>query len=355
MTQAPQALAKPGVSDKIYQTTKLAAVVDALAEEGVSLSDALRDVGVTPQQLHSPHTLVSQRQLLAACKNAIQFSRDPRLPFRVGSAIHVSAYGMYGYATLCSTDFRRTMEFCVKYHTLAAPLVTIAFGEQGHSGIWTIEPISHHAVDERLYRFIVEMQIGVHISLHRDVMGPSFAPSAISLSYPRARDFFLTEPMIGCSLHFDQAANQIVFDAKWLDGAAKLGNRTTYPAVVSMCDELIAGITHRTGVAGKVRTKLLVDIANRPTIATVAKTLGTTARTLRRQLEQQGTSFRDVMDELRSEMAVKFLRETVMTNEDIAVALGFSDAANFRHAFRRWTAKTPSEFRLGSRENAGAP
>jgi AraC-like DNA-binding protein len=353
--QAAQAIAKPGVSDRIYRTTKLAAVVDALTEEGVSPHDALRDVGVTPQELHSPHALISQRQLLASCKNAIRLSRDPSLPFRVGSSIHVSAYGMYGYAILCSTDFRRTMEFCVKYHTLATPLATISFAEQDQSGIWTIEPILHHAVDERLYRFIVEMQIGVHISLHRDVMGPSFAPSEITLTYPRAQDFFLTEQMAASSLRFEQAANQIVFDATWLDGTAKLGNRTTYPAVVAMCDDLLAGITHRTGAAGKVRTRLLVDIADRPTIAAVAKALATTPRTLRRQLEHQGTSFRELIDDLRAEMAVKFLRETVMTNEDIAAALGFSDAANFRHAFRRWTAKTPSEFRLGSREVATVP
>jgi AraC-like DNA-binding protein len=69
---------------------------------------------------------------------------------------------------------------------------------------------------------------------------------------------------------------------------------------------------------------------------------------LRRQLDRQGTSFRELVDELRAQIAVKYLRETVMTNDDIAVALGFSDAANFRHAFRRWTSKTPSQFRLGA-------
>jgi transcriptional regulator GlxA family with amidase domain len=48
-------------------------------------------------------------------------------------------------------------------------------------------------------------------------------------------------------------------------------------------------------------------------------------------------------------VAVKYLRDTVMTNEDIATAVGFSDPGNFRHAFRRWTGKTPSEFRRGCR------
>ena len=55
-------------------------------------------------------TLVSPEQFLIACRNAARLSQDPALPFRVGSSIHVSTYGMYGYAILCSTDFRRTFE-----------------------------------------------------------------------------------------------------------------------------------------------------------------------------------------------------------------------------------------------------
>jgi transcriptional regulator GlxA family with amidase domain len=57
------------------------------------------------------------------------------------------------------------------------------------------------------------------------------------------------------------------------------------------------------------------------------------------------TSFRELSDELRVHVALRYLRETTMTMEDIAFALGFSDSANFRHAFRRWTGKAPQEFR----------
>jgi AraC-like DNA-binding protein len=84
-------------------------------------------------------------------------------------------------------------------------------------------------------------------------------------------------------------------------------------------------------------------------LAGTAKQFGTTARTLRRQLALQGTSFRALVDELRAQIAVKYLRETGMTNDDIAAALGFSDAANFRHAFRRWTGASPSAFKSNVR------
>jgi AraC-like DNA-binding protein len=256
---------------------------------------------------------------------------------------------MYGYAILCSTDFRKTFDFCVKYHVLAAPLVTFSFSERHGFGIWTIDPIQHPLIDQQLYRFIVEMQIGVHLSLQRDVMGPSFVPTEITLTYPRADDFRLVEATTGCKLRFEQPANQFVFDRHWMDKPAKLGNLTTYTAVVKLCDELLADLSLRTGVAGKIRASLLQDIAAPRTFAATARQLGTTTRTLRRQLQQQGTSFRKVVDELRTQVAVKYLRDTVMTNEDIATAMGFSDPANFRHAFRRWTGKTPGEFRRGAR------
>ncbi len=238
---------------------------------------------------------------------------------------------MYGYAILCSTDFRKTMAFATSYHALAAPLGRMSFSEDGATATWTFEPIVHAAIDRQLYRFLVELQIGIFISLHRDVMGPAFMPREIALAYEPADDFGVTDELTGCPLLFGQTVNRMTFDAKWLDEKPTLGNRTTYAAVAALCDDLLSDLALRTGTAGKIRAILLQNIAHRPTLEAAAATLGTTTRTLRRQL--------------RSQVAMKYLRETAMTNEDVAFALGFTDAANFRHAFRRWTGRTPSEFR----------
>lgn len=347
-----ESIAKPSPSDKVYPPAKLALLVEALVSEGVSLDEALRHVGVPHDKLHSAEFLVSVEQLVTACRNAIRLSRDPHLPFRVGSSIHVSAYGMYGYAILCGTDFRRIFDFAVKYHVLATPLGEISFAERDGMGVWTFEPILHHAIDERVYRFIVEFQISVHISLQRDVMGPSFVPREIALTYPRAKDFWLAEEAVGCPVRYEQAANQMIFDTKWLDDPPKLGNRTTYAAIEKLCDEMLSDLTLRAGAAGKIRIILLRDMATRRSFAEIAKLLGVTTRTLRRQLHHQGMSFRQLAEELRTQIAIKYLRETIMTNEDIAHALGFSDASNFRHAFRRSTGKAPSEFRRTMRTNS---
>src|SRR5208282_2810413 len=133
-------------------------------------------------------------------------------------------------------------------------------------------------------------QIGIHITLHRDLMGPSFVPDVIELSYAPHGDFGLTEDLLGCPVRFGQAANRLIFASEWLDVRPKLGNATTYAAIRALCDDLIANLSARTGIAGKIRGLLVQNLARPPNLSEVARLLGSTDRTLRRQLKEQGTS-----------------------------------------------------------------
>jgi AraC-like DNA-binding protein len=334
-----------GLSERIYESTKLAALFDVLVDQGCPAGKILGNVNLTVDEVHSPKSRISLAELMTACKNAIRLSSDPHLPYRIGTSIHISAYGMYGFAILCCPDFRKAMAFAELYHALAAPLATIEFTEEEGVASWVIEPNPRAATDPQVYRFITEMQIGIHISLMRDIMGAAFTPDQINLAYPKTQDFGLAADQIGCRLNFASSTNQIMFRSAWLDQAANLGNKTTYPAVVALCDDLLNELKSRIGIAGEIRSLLLRSITNPPTLAAIAKLLEVNDRSLRRQLREQGISFRGLLDELRMQIALKYLRTTRLANEDIALALGFSDATNFRRAFRRWTNKSPSEIR----------
>jgi len=334
-----------GLSERIYESTKLAALFDVLVDQGCPAGEILGNVNLTVDEVHSPKSRISLAELMTACKNAIRLSNDPHLPYRIGTSIHISAYGMYGFAILCCPDFRKAMAFAELYHALAAPLATIEFTEEDGLASWVIDPNARAAADPQLYRFITEMQIGIHISLMRDVMGAAFIPDRINLAYPEAHDFGLAADQIGCRLSFASRTNQIMFRSAWLDQVASLGNKTTFPAVVALCDDLLNDLESRIGIAGTIRAHLLRNITNPPTLAAIAKLLEVSDRSLRRQLRERGISFRGLLDELRMQIALKYLRTTKLANEDIALALGFSDATNFRRAFRRWTNKSPSEIR----------
>ncbi len=338
-----------GSDDKVFPVVKLAAVVAALEAEGVAPSQALELVGLSHSDLISPATRVSLNQIMRCYRNAIRLAPDPSFAYRVGLRFHVSTYGMYGFAILSSTNFRQTMRFAERYHQLATPLAAISFTEEGDRGEWTIAPLPHPGVDAALYRFLVEQQFGIHASLHRDVMGSSFAPRELKVAYKETDASPGLSEICGCAAAFGQGENKFVFDAAWLDGAPRLGNDLTYLSVVNLCDQLMEEFQQRAGVVGEVREALLVNLARPTSFDAVAKHMRMSTRTLRRRLAAEETSFRALLDELRTQVAIKYLRDTDLNVEEIACALGFSEAANFRQAFHRWTKRAPNEFRRVAR------
>jgi AraC-like DNA-binding protein len=343
-----------GWEERVYPAAKIAVVVEGLAAEGVSAAAGLQGAGIASEELRSPTTLVSVTQVVQVYRNAVCLSRDPNFAFLTGLRTHVSSYGMYGFAILSSADFRQTMHFAIHYHQLATPLVKLRFAEEGRQAVWMIDPLPHPAVDGRLYRFIVELQFGIVTSLHRDVMGSSFHPSLLEVTLEPARPPEQYEMEFGCPVVFRQPANRLVFDAAWLDGAPELGNEVTYASMLALCEDLHDRLQHRVGVAGKVRGFLLARLGRPMTLEDVAVHFDMPERTLRRKLRDEGTSFREILDQLRAEVATKYLRDTQMTVDDIASALGFSETANFRHAFRRWKCASPSAFRQTLQDESAA-
>jgi AraC-like DNA-binding protein len=107
-------------------------------------------------------------------------------------------------------------------------------------------------------------------------------------------------------------------------------------------------------LSGKVREVLLLNMMKQVSLEAVAKQLHVTARTLRRKLRQEDTSFRQLVDDLRLRLSIRYLRETDLAIGEVAHSLGFSDDASFRHAFRRWTNAAPAEFRARLREYRGS-
>jgi AraC-like DNA-binding protein len=140
-----------------------------------------------------------------------------------------------------------------------------------------------------------------------------------------------------------------LFPAEWLDKKPALGNSVTYTQVAEICNKLLGELKQNTGVAGKVRQVLLANLESPPDADTLAEQLGLSPRTLRRRLQEENTSYRELIDDLRAQAAIRYMRETRLTVENIAFLLGFSDSSAFRYAFRRWTKTAPSEFRRSAR------
>jgi AraC-like DNA-binding protein len=100
-------------------------------------------------------------------------------------------------------------------------------------------------------------------------------------------------------------------------------------------------------VVARIREAIMIELATSGAdLARVAKHVAMSTRTVQRRLEEHGTSYQDLVDDVRAAMARALLRDRARSIIDVAFELGYADLKGFYRAFRRWTGTTPAEFRV---------
>jgi len=338
--------AQTTLDERLYPPYKVALLVDVLGEDGVAPGDALRGTGLDPAMLTDPAVRISYRQLLAVCQNTVALARDPAIALKAGRRIHMTNYGLYGYALVSHRTIRDSFEFAVRYHKLATPTVSMRMREDGPLAAWVIESAFELDRASALYRFIIEFQLAINLSLSKDMIGEQAKPTEVHAVFAAPAHAAAYETYLECrSCFFERPVNEVRFDAALLDAQPSLANPITAAMLRETCDRLLSEMRTASGIASKVHAVLLKNPGQFPDEEAVARELHMVSRTLRRKLAAEGTSYKRILDEVRRQLAVNYLRETRVSIEDIAVSLGFSDASSFRQAFKRWTGKNPSDFR----------
>lgn len=337
----------PSADERLHPPYKIATLVAAAAEEGLAAATLLAGTGLTPAALADPEVRTSSRQFVQACANALAAGASAELPFRMGMRVRASHYGLYGYAMLTCRTVREGMVFAQRFHRLAAPTFRIALTEARGVACWTFGDLLGLAPGTPLHAFLVAFQLALQVSMARDLWPDAMRPDEVLLRHAEPPQAALYPRYLGCPARFGQAIDGARFDATLLDAPLALHNPLTQAMVHGMCERLLLQAAEAGGgtLAQRV-TQLLAERPGRfPAMDEVADALHMTERTLRRRLADEGTSFQRVLDGVRTHLAKDYLRNTRMSSDDIAFALGFSDAANFRQAFRKWAGSTPAQFR----------
>ena len=336
---------QPLPNDKIHAPFKLAALVDTLRAQGIPAEECLRGVGVEAHELGDATVRTSVRQYAHACMNALSLGPDARTPFQVGSRLHLLAYGMYGYALMSCLSLRDYFNLGVKYHLLATPILTIEWREIPESAIWMFPDEFTFAPAAELRQFLIEQQFTQHVTHLQDVAGRDIRPAKAFFSYSTPAHSGIYEEYLGCPCIFNQDRCELHYDSSILDQRPPLAHHLTSAMFQETCDYLITKAKSSSGVAGEIYQMLIRKPGRIQSMDDIAQALHMTSRTLRRRLDEEGSSFSDILDDVHRSISIEYLKSTYMTIDDIGSLVGFNDAANFRKAFKRWTGKTPSEIR----------
>ncbi|PYB86283.1 MULTISPECIES: AraC family transcriptional regulator [Pseudomonas] len=315
-------------------------ILQVFQEDGVDAQHMLAGSGIGPADLGHADARITTQQELQVCANAV--SRRQDIGLELGRRMHVSCYGMLGYALLSSATLGDALRLALTFPALLGTVFQLRLVDDGQR-VWL--SASDHYDAPGLAAFNAEFCLLSLKVICDDLLGRQLPLLAARFEHPRPSYHALYDPAFQCPLGFDASDNAFAFERRWLDMPLPLADPITHKAMGERCRRLNLEFTGRQAWLGRIRQLLLRQLDAAPGLEGLARQMNCSSRTLRRHLQALGSSYQQLLDELRFERAKQLLAEDQMPIYRIAETLGFSETASFRHAFQRWSGVAPSHFR----------
>ncbi|WP_196054765.1 AraC family transcriptional regulator [Nocardia aurantiaca] len=332
----------------LVRTTSGVHVVTRLAEErGMPAGECLAGSGLPVGAAREQYSEVTARQELTVIRNLLaRFGDQAGLGLEAGVRHHFSLHGPWGVALLASRTLRDAVQVALRYVELAFAFGELSFEETQGEGRLRFDD---REVPEDVRAFLTErVMAGVQI-IGRELYSVGVPVLRVDFRHGAPVDIARYRTVFGVEPTFDAPGNELVFDASHLDAVLPQANEWARSTCEQMCRDLLARRRTRSGVAGSVRDLLVRNPGVLPDQSAIAAELYVSPRTLSRRLNEEGTSFRALLDEVRQALSEELLDRTDMTTEQVAARLGYAEAASFIRAFRRWQGCPPQEYRARGR------
>ncbi len=311
-------------------------------EPDVNVEKLLEGSGINASQLYMPDTHITLTQKLVVFTNALAHAPVPGLGLRIGQQAKFSDFGVLGYAVLSSNSLLDALVMGFKYLRLAGPVLKKKMWVEDNLGYFRAEQL----IDlQSLLPFCCEYWFSVIQNLCEEVMQHPFPSTVIRFPYPEPEYSDLYRQIFHCEIEFNSDNLEWQFDATSIYAPLPAANPSTLQMCLKSCDEMLAKVTENLSLKDKITQMFVERAGSYPSIEALAAELGMSSRTLSRHLKSEETSYQQILDQVRFHLARHYLASTHINIEEISQRVGFSDSANFRHAFRKWSGCSPRHYR----------
>jgi AraC-like DNA-binding protein len=302
-----------------------------------NVDDAWALQGFGPRVPHS--SLIEELRALAE-------ERGDEVGLRAAQLAPIGPFDLLHYLSRACGEPRRAIESALRYSPLVHDALSLHCVSDGSCLFLSFERPAELAWPRELSEL---MLAGLALALRRGSGLPCTLRSA-SFAHPAPRDVGLRNFVLGCAVDYDARVDAVAFGLDELERSSVAPDRRLHGLLVAYAEYELSHLFATWSFAARVR-RLLHELfpARAPTQEEVASRLGCSVRTLHRHLRKEETSYRKLVDEVREELALRYLVRERLEVGRAASLLGYAQASAFRRAFRRWTASTPSAARRSGR------
>lgn len=327
-------------------------LIDELKRRGSEPAALLAASGIRSEDVVDIRASIEPHQCEVLIDSAVELTGDESIGLSVGANSAENALQIFGHLLLAQRTIRDAFAAAQRYSALIAQGPSWSLIERDDIAIWGITPRLPAA---RLTRVLMDYAVSVTCRIGRPLFPAGERLHAVCFQH-QAPDYrerygeFFRSPVI-----FGHEINGMIFARSLLDHQQSHSDRTVAGLLREAADQLMREREQMIQTTAQVRTFLRYGAdLSAVTLPNTARQLCIGTRILRRRLLEEGTSFRELLDEARCRVACDALSRREMSVMTVAESLGFSEPSAFFRAFKRWTGMTPRQFRtqaLGHEEH----
>jgi len=329
----------------MYYTTLASgalAVWRAIESYGLDAEALFKEAGLDPEKLYKPNARYKDTNLYQLWKLAVNRTGDPGFGLTVAKSWHPTNAHALGFSWLASSTLLEALQRLERYIRVLSDKSNVRVQNVGNEVKFVlINPVTTcPSADEHN-----DANLALIVRLCRISYGEEFKPIKVTMKRPTPSEVEPYEKCFRVPIEYASAENSIFFRKSDLE--KELPTANTQLALEN--DKIVADYLsryHRSNLSLQVRHKIIEQLASgKVSQESVAEALVTSLRNLQRNLKKEGVSYKELLEDVRRELAAHYMEQSEMSINEITFLLCFSEPANFSRAFKRWTGVCPSEFR----------
>lgn len=323
------------------QTSILRDIIYGAVARGADLKQMCAALDIDPNHLHESDRLVPFKPAAEVWDVALERTHDPLLGLHLGEEIGPAILGMIGYMMQSSRTLYETVMLLVKFNSLHSTMLKYILTESDQTVVIHYDPaiVWQHQYPESL-RQSIEMAMSGILTIFRILSGKRIFPLKIELAYP-ARSIEEYERVFQSAIDFNARQNSISFSKATLATAVSSHDKSLFAFFNNTLEQKLNDLNSSKLLSAKLTQMIITDFKGRtPSIEIAAAHLNMTARSLQRRLKEENTSYRQIANGFKKDLA-----ETILSRQDfrvgeVASILGYSDSSAFRKALKKWNNST---------------
>jgi AraC-like DNA-binding protein len=330
------------VSERTSSAAWVKGVVEALAGAGLDAHVLCEEAGIDLDALDGSGARCPTEKVSLLWMRAADRARDPAIALRTPQVSRASNFEVVGYAMMSSQSLHAALERLVRYLRILSDAATITLSERDQECRLDLQLFGGKLpVPGPRYEF----DLLTLLNFCRWIIGRELRPLGVEFAHPAAADVQRYRDAFQCPVRFDAPHNSLLFARA--DLALLLP--TANPMLAELHDRFAGERIERlqdARISLKGRELIISRLPDgEPKREEIAKGLCMSERTLQRRLLEEGTSFQQLLDDTRRELAGHYLGQQNLSFAQAAYLLGFSDQGNFTRACKRWFELTPGQYR----------